>query len=91
MVEILDGPPEWAGVTYETDEDMVADEIGMSHPGWRGTPVGIRWSALYAYRKVEVVGDRHRHRYQGPWGARPRPARPARTLAGRPRSKAGRR
>ena len=27
LVEILDGPPEWAGVTYETDEDMVADEI----------------------------------------------------------------
>jgi hypothetical protein len=69
MVEILDGPPEWAGVTYETDEDMVADEIGMSHPGWRGTPVGISWSALYAYRKVEVVGDRHRYRYLGPWGS----------------------
>ena len=50
----------------------MAEEIGMSHPGWRGTPVGIRWSALYAYRKVEVVGDRHRYRYQGPWGARPR-------------------
>jgi hypothetical protein len=72
MVEILDGPPEWAGAVYETDEDMVADEIGMSHPGWRGTPVGIGWSGLYAYRKVEVVGDRHRYRYQGPWGARPR-------------------
>jgi hypothetical protein len=72
FVEILDGPPEWAGVLYETDEDMVADEIGMSHPGWRGTPVGIGWSALYAYRKVEVVGDRHRYRYQGPWGARSR-------------------
>jgi hypothetical protein len=71
MVEILDGPPEWAGAVYETDEDMVADEIGMSHPGWRGTPVVIRWSALYAYRKVEVVGDRHRYRYTGPWGARP--------------------
>jgi hypothetical protein len=69
MVEILDGPPEWAGVAYETDEDMVADEIGMSHPGWRGTPVGISWSALYAYRKVEVVGDRHRYRYLGPWGS----------------------
>jgi hypothetical protein len=71
LVEILDGPPEWAGVLYETDEDMVADEIGMSHPGWRGTPVGIGWSALYAYRRVEVLGDRHRYRYQGPWGARP--------------------
>ena len=32
-------------------------------------PVGISWSALYAYRKVEVVGDRHRHRYLGPWGS----------------------
>ena len=39
MVEILDGPPEWAGVAYETDEDMVASEIGLSHPSWRGTPV----------------------------------------------------
>jgi hypothetical protein len=68
LVEILDGPPEWAGVAYETDEDMVADEIGMSHPRWRGTPVGIRWGALYAYRKVEVAGDRHRYRYLGPWG-----------------------
>ena len=40
MVEILDGPPEWAGAVYETDEDMVADEIGMSHPDWRGTRSG---------------------------------------------------
>ena len=72
LVEILDGPPEWAGAVYETDEDMVAEEIGMSHPGWRGTPVGVAGGALYAYRKVEVVGDRHRYRYQGPWGARPR-------------------
>src|ERR671912_702187 len=70
LVEILDGPPEWAGTVYETDEDMVAEEIGLTHPRWRGTPVGIGWSALYAYRKVEVVGDRHRYRYQGPWGAR---------------------
>ena len=30
------------------------------------------WGALYAYRKVEVAGDRHRYRYQGPYGARPR-------------------
>jgi hypothetical protein len=66
LVEILDGPPEWAGVAYETDEDMVADEIGLSHPRWRGTPVRVRWGALYAYEKVEVVGDRHRYRYQGP-------------------------
>jgi hypothetical protein len=66
MVEILDGPLEWAGAVYETDEDMVADEIGMSHPGWSGTPVGIRWSALYAYRKVEVVGDRHRYAIRDP-------------------------
>ena len=32
--------------------------------GWRGSAV--------CYRKVEVVGDRHRYRYTGPWGARPR-------------------
>jgi hypothetical protein len=43
----------------------------MTHPRWIGTPVGIRWWGLYAYRKVEVVGDRHRYRYHGPWGARP--------------------
>jgi hypothetical protein len=72
LVEILDGPQEWAGVIYETDEDMVADEIGMIHPRWRGTPVGIDWGALYGYRKVEVAGDRHRYRYVGPFGARPR-------------------
>jgi hypothetical protein len=71
LVEILDGPPEWAGVAYETDEDMVADEIGLTHPRWRGTPVRVGWGALYAYRKVEVAGDRHRYRYQGPYGARP--------------------
>jgi hypothetical protein len=71
MVEILDGPPEWAGTVFDSPEDMVADEIGLSHPSWRGTPVGIRWSALYAYRKVEVVEDRHRYRYVGPYGARP--------------------
>ena len=68
MVEIVDGPPEWAGVVYETDEDMVADEIGLTHPRWRGTPVWVGGGALYAYRKVEVVGDRHRYRYLGPWG-----------------------
>ena len=66
MVEILDGPPEWSGTQFESPEEDMAEEIGMSHPGWRGTPVGIRWSALYAYRKVEVVGDRHRYRYVGP-------------------------
>jgi hypothetical protein len=71
MVEILDGPPEWAGTQFESPEEDMAEEIGMSHPGWRGTPVGIRWSALYAYRKVEVVEDRHRYRYVGPYGARP--------------------
>jgi hypothetical protein len=38
MVEILDGPPEWVGAVYETDEDMVADEIGMSHPGLEWHP-----------------------------------------------------
>jgi hypothetical protein len=51
---------------------MVADEIGLIHPRWRGTPVGISWGALYAYRKVQVAGDRHRYRYVGPFGARPR-------------------
>jgi hypothetical protein len=66
-VEILDGPPEWAGTAYETDEDMVADELWLSHPRWRGTPVRVRWGALYAYRKVEVAGDRHRYRYRGSW------------------------
>ena len=42
MVEILDGPPppEWAGVVYESPEDMVTDEIGLIHPRWRpGTRV----------------------------------------------------
>jgi hypothetical protein len=68
----VDGPPEWAGTQFESPEEDMAEEIGLSHPGWRGTPVGVGWSALYAYRKVEVVGDRHRYRYQGPWGARPR-------------------
>jgi hypothetical protein len=72
MVEILDGPPEWAGVVYESPEDMVADEIGKTHPRWVGTPVWVGGGALYAYRKVEVAGDRHRYRYQGPWGARRR-------------------
>jgi hypothetical protein len=28
MVEILDGPPEWAGAVFESPEDMVASEIG---------------------------------------------------------------
>jgi hypothetical protein len=70
FVEILDGPPEWAGVVYETDEDMVADEIGLIHPRWRGTPVWVGWGALYFYRKVEVAGERHRYRYVGPFGAR---------------------
>jgi len=42
LVEILDGPPppEWAGVVYESPEDMVTDEIGLIHPRWRpGTRV----------------------------------------------------
>jgi hypothetical protein len=71
LVEILDGPPEWAGVVYESPEDMVADEIGKTHPRWVGTPVWVGLGALYAYQKVEVAGDRHRYRYGGPWGARP--------------------
>jgi hypothetical protein len=69
MAEILDGPPEWAGTQFESPEEDLAPEIGLTHPRWRGTPVGIRWGALYAYRKVEVAGDRHGYRYQGPWGA----------------------
>jgi hypothetical protein len=72
LVEILNGPPEWSGVIYESPEDMVADEIGLIHPRWRGTPVWVGWGALYAYRKAEVAGDRHRYRYVGPFGARPR-------------------
>jgi hypothetical protein len=33
MVEILDGPPEWAGAVFESPEDMVASEIGGGQPG----------------------------------------------------------
>jgi hypothetical protein len=69
LVEILDGPPEWAGAVFESDDDDA--EFGLPHPRWVGTPVWVGPGALYAYRKVEVVGDRHRYRYQGPWGARP--------------------
>ena len=74
LVEILDGPPppEWAGVVYESPEDMVTDEIGLIHPRWWGTPLWVGWGALYAYRKVEVADDRHRYCYVGPAGARPR-------------------
>jgi hypothetical protein len=64
-VEILDGPPEWAGAVFESPEDMVASHIGLTHPRWRGTPLA---RGLYGYQKVETVGDRHRYRYQGPWG-----------------------
>jgi hypothetical protein len=32
--------------------------------------VWVGSGALYAYRKVEVAGDRHRYRYLGPWGTR---------------------
>jgi hypothetical protein len=69
LVELLDGPLEWAGAEFESPEDMVAEEIGLTHPRWRGTPLGSQ-RTLYAYRKVETVGDRHRYRYQGPYGAR---------------------
>ena len=72
LVEILDGPPEWAGVVFESPEDIVADEIGLIHPRWWGTPLWVGWGALYAYRKVEVADDRHRYCYVGPAGARPR-------------------
>jgi hypothetical protein len=37
-----------------------------------GTPVWVELRALYAYRKVEVAGDRHRYRYVESFGARPR-------------------
>jgi hypothetical protein len=73
--EILDGPPEWAGTQFESPEVDLADEIGPSHPRWRGTPVGVGPGALYAYRKVEVAGDRHRYRYVGPFGMGTRPRR----------------
>jgi hypothetical protein len=65
LVEILDGPPEWAGVVFETDDDDA--EFGLPHPRWVRTPVDQPRAALYAYRKVEVIGDRHRYRYLGPW------------------------
>jgi hypothetical protein len=65
-VEILDGPQEWAGAVFESPDDMVEPRFGLCHPRWKGTPLASR--ALYAYRKVETVGDRHRYRYQGPWG-----------------------
>lgn len=42
MVEILDGPPEWAGTQFEGPEEDMAEEIGMSHPGWRGTRCGLQ-------------------------------------------------
>jgi hypothetical protein len=65
FVEILDGPPEWAGMVFATDDDDA--EFGLPHPRWVRTPVDVRRAALYAYRRVEVVGDRHRYRYLGPW------------------------
>ena len=58
MVEILDGPPEWAGVAFETDDDMVAEEIGLSHPRWRGTPVLVGGAA----RPAPTRPDRPRRR-----------------------------
>jgi hypothetical protein len=63
-VEILDGPQEWAGAVFESED--VDAEFGLPHPRWKGTPLASR--GLYAYRKVETIGDRHRYRYQGPWG-----------------------
>jgi hypothetical protein len=74
-VEILDGPPEWAGSQFEGPEGDMAEEIGLTHPRWRGTPVRVAGGALYAYRKVEVAGDRHRYRYVGPFGIGTRPRR----------------
>jgi hypothetical protein len=68
LVEILDGPPEWAGTVYESPEVDNTSVIGLTHPRWHGTPLASQ-RALYAYRKVEVVGDRHRYRYLGPYVA----------------------
>jgi hypothetical protein len=68
--EILDGPPECAGMQFESPEVDLASEIGLTHPRWRGTP-RASYRALYTYRKVEVAGDRHRYRYAGAFGARP--------------------
>jgi hypothetical protein len=41
MVEILDGPPEWAGTQLESPEEDLP-EIGLIHPRWRGTPVWLQ-------------------------------------------------
>jgi hypothetical protein len=54
-----------AGTQFERPEEDMAEEIGMSHPRWVGTRWGLE-GALYGYRRVEVVGDRHRSRYQDP-------------------------
>jgi hypothetical protein len=71
-IEILDGPPEWSGAVLPASEDMFtsphmdASTIGLSHPRWGNTPLALR--TLYSYRRVETIGDRHRYRYQGPYG-----------------------
>jgi hypothetical protein len=52
-------------VVFETDDEGA--EFGLPHPRWVRTPVDQPRAALYAYRRVEVVGDRHRYRYLGPW------------------------
>ena len=46
FAEILDGPPEWAGTQFESPEEDMAEEIGLIHPRWRGTPVWVSWSAV---------------------------------------------
>jgi hypothetical protein len=74
LVEILDGPPEWAGTVYESPEEDNASVIGLTHPRWHGSPLASQ-RGLYAYRKVEVAGDRHRYRYLGPYDAVTRRAR----------------
>jgi len=38
-IEILDGPPEWAGVVFESEDDDA--EFGLPHPRW----VGTRWES----------------------------------------------
>jgi hypothetical protein len=38
--------PSGPGVAYESPEDMVADEIGKTHPRWVGSPVSVGGSAV---------------------------------------------
>jgi hypothetical protein len=64
-IEILDGPPEWSGAVLPAPDGRARSPMGLCHPRWVGTPLA---RALYEYRWVQTVGDRHRYRYHGPWG-----------------------